>query len=104
MKALIPVLLTLALTACSHESDTKHSEHHYQVAGRVVALNSRDQTATVDATAVPNFMEAMTMEYPVKSKDEFQALHVGDQIKATINVNDAGGYNLTNIHVQNARK
>lgn len=104
MKASIPVLLVVALTACSHKSDTSHSEHQYQVTGKVVALNSRDQTATVDAAAVPNFMEAMTMDYPVKSKDEFKTLHVGDRIKATIDVSDAGVYDLSNIHVQNAGK
>ena len=104
MKALIPVLLALALTACSHKADTSHSEHHYQVTGKVVALNSRDQIATVDATAIPNFMEAMTMDYPVNSKDEFKALHVGDQIKATVNVSDGGSYDLSNIQVQNTGK
>ncbi len=104
MKAFIPVLLAVTLTACSHKADTSHSEHHYQLTGKVVALNSRDQTATVDATAIPNFMEAMTMDYPVKSKDEFKNLHVGDRIKATVDVSDAGGYDLSNIHVQNAGK
>lgn len=104
MKAPIPVLLALALTACSHKADTSHSERHYQVTGKVVALNSRDQTATVDAAAVPNFMEAMTMDYPVKSKDEFKTLHVGDQIKATIDVSDAGVYDLSKIQVQNPGK
>ena len=61
-------------------------------------LNTKDQTASIDAAAVPGFMEAMTMDYPVKSKSEFDALHPGEKIKATLNVSaDNDQYNLTGI-------
>ena len=104
MKALYPFLLALALTACSPKPDVSQSQHHYPLSGKVVSLDPRSQTATVNASAIPNFMEAMTMEYPVKSKEEFKALHVGDQIKATVDVSDAGAYDLSNVRVQNAQK
>jgi len=98
VKAFIPFLLALGLTACSHKSDTSQPAHQYQLTGKVVSLDAQNQTATVDAAAIPNFMEAMTMEYPVKSKEEFKTLHSGDRITATVDVSAAGTYDLSNIH------
>jgi Cu/Ag efflux protein CusF len=49
-------------------------------------------------------MEAMTMEYPVKSKADFDQLHAGDRIKATVNVSEEGSYNLSGIQVQQPAK
>jgi Cu/Ag efflux protein CusF len=43
-------------------------------------------------------MEAMTMEYPVKPDAEFQKLHVGDRIEATVIVGDPAYY-VTDIKV-----
>lgn len=69
----------------------------YQLSGKVVALNAKDRTATIDATAIPNFMEAMTMEYPVKSQTDFNALRVGEKISATVEVSNDGSYDLSNV-------
>ena len=101
--ALSIVCLSLALTSCKRTSEPSPPEHQYQLAGKVVALDPAHQIATIDAAAIPNFMEAMTMEYPVKSKADFDMLHVGDRIKATVNVSssDAGSYYLSDIQKQN---
>ncbi len=104
MKALLPILLLITFAACSRGHLTAHAEHHYPFSGKVVALDAKGQTATIDAKAIPNFMEAMTMEYPVKSKGAFNKLHVGDNIKATVNVSDEGGYDLTDIQIQGPAK
>lgn len=88
------LLLTALLLSCSHKNG-----QHYALSGKVVALNPRDHTALVDAAAIPNFMEAMTMEYPVKSNRDFEKLHVGDKIQATVNVGDNGAYNLSDIRI-----
>jgi len=101
---LIPLsLLTMSLltaSGCAHKSDRQAASRHYPVSGRVTALNAKDQTATLDAGAIPNFMEAMTMAYPVQLKSEFEKLHVGENIKATINVYDSGEYSLSAIQEQ----
>jgi Cu/Ag efflux protein CusF len=73
---------------------------HYHLTGRVTALNTKDQTVSVDQAAIPNWMEAMTMEYPVKSKSEFNTLHIGDKIQATVNVHGEGDYDLSDIQKQ----
>jgi Cu/Ag efflux protein CusF len=54
----------------------------------------------IDAAAIPNFMEAMTMEYPVRSAAELNSLHVGDRITATVNVLPEGPYYLSDIKRQ----
>lgn len=92
------------LAGCSPGTRTAQAERHYALSGKVVALDSKSRTATVDASAIPNFMDAMTMDYPVKSKADFDKLHVGDRIKASVNVAGDGGYNLSNIQVENAGK
>jgi Cu/Ag efflux protein CusF len=44
-------------------------------------------------------MEAMTMEYSVKPDAEFQKLHVGDHIQATVVVND-DKYYVTDVKIK----
>lgn len=91
------LVVSILLIGCGGNRQPSGPQHHYQLTGRVVALNPANHTATIDAAAIPSFMEAMTMEYPIKSRAEFQKLHTGDKITATINVSD-DGYNLSNIH------
>jgi len=78
------------------------AEKHYALTGKIVSLNAKEQTAAVDAAAIPNFMEAMTMDYPIKSKAEFDALHAGDQIAATVDVSADAVYTLTDIKTRPA--
>jgi Cu/Ag efflux protein CusF len=88
-------LTFLCVCACGHREQAP--EHVYSLSGKVVALNAKDQTVTIDGAAVPNWMEAMTMEYPVKSAENLKALRVGEKIRAKINVRGPGEYTLTDI-------
>jgi Cu/Ag efflux protein CusF len=104
-----PVKPTLLFLACllnmACASGSKPAvEKHYPLTGKVVSVNAKEQTAAVDAAAIPNFMEAMTMDYPIKSKAEFEALHAGDQITATVDVSADGVYTLTQIKTRPAAK
>ena len=97
----VAVFLGFALFACRREQDSAPARQ-YSLTGKVIALNAGDRTATVDAAAIPGFMEAMTMEYPIKSKTDFEKLRVGDKITATVEVRDGGLYDLSNVHGQSA--
>jgi len=101
---LVLFLLLLITLGCSKGPETAQRERHYALTGKVVALDARSQTATVDASAIPNFMDAMTMDYPVKSRVDFDKLHVGDRIEASVNVAGDGVYDLSNIQVERAGK
>ena len=52
--------------------------------GEVLKLDPAGQLATVKHGKIEGWMDAMTMEYPVKDKDQFLKLKVGDQIQAKI--------------------
>lgn len=45
--------------------------------GEVVSVDPAAQTATVKSGKIEGWMEAMTMEYPVKDKAEFSKLKAG---------------------------
>lgn len=96
------ILLCVALLACNRQPPA--ATRHYQLTGRVVAVNARDHTATIDAAAIPNYMEAMTMDYPIPAQDDFSKLHAGDRITATVDVRDDGLYSLSHIQSRPADK
>lgn len=98
MRIFTLVLCTALLLACSQRSSGP--ERHYNLTGKIVSLDKNRQTATVDAAAIPNYMEAMTMEYPVKSKSDFDSLRVGEQISATVDVKSDDSYALSDIKPQ----
>jgi Cu/Ag efflux protein CusF len=66
--------------------------------GDVVALDPSSKTATIKAGKIGDWMEAMTMEYPVKPDTEFAKLKMGAHIKATVVVEDVKYY-VTGIEV-----
>ena len=54
--------------------------------GKVEAVT--DKGLTVNGEKVEGWMDAMTMDYPVKEQVEFDKLHAGDHIAATVFVQD----------------
>jgi Cu/Ag efflux protein CusF len=99
------VCLLLVCVGCAKKQPGFVVAHRYTLTGTVVSLNSKNQTASVDSAAIPNYMEAMTMDYPIPSKTEFDRLRVGEKITATLNVNTANDeYNLTGIQEQSPAK
>ncbi len=103
MKALF-VAVAVLLLGCGHKPEANGPERHYQLSGEIVALNAHDRTATVKAAAIPGWMEAMTMEYPIRSKSDFDRLRVGDKVKATVDVRGDGDYDLSNIQEAGPQK
>ena len=77
----------------------KTQEKRYSFTGEIKALDPASQTATIDAGAIGDWMEPMTMSYPVQPDSEFQKLHVGDQIQATMVVASNTKYYVTNVTV-----
>jgi Cu/Ag efflux protein CusF len=86
--------LVLMLAGCAH----KAAEKRYPMQGEITALDASAHTATIAAGKIGDWMEAMTMEYPVKPDAEFQKLHVGDRIEATVVVGDPAYY-VTSIKI-----
>ena len=52
--------------------------------GEVIKVDPSAQLATIKGEEIQGWMPAMTMEYPIKDKQEFQQLKVGEQIQAKV--------------------
>lgn len=60
----------------------------YYLDGVVESLDAQNHTATIKHHEIKGFMEAMTMEFPVKDEREFAKLSKGEAITATVFVQD----------------
>jgi Cu/Ag efflux protein CusF len=74
------LLLPLLFAGCAPREESKR----YPMQGEVKALDPKAKSATIDAGKIGDWMEAMSMEYPVKPDSEFAKLKVGDKIQATV--------------------
>ena len=92
----LAILLMLAMglvTGCQKSSNPapKLQLKTYHLRGRIVAV-ATDGHLTVDAGAIPGYMEAMTMSYKLVDPTVASELHVGDIITANVLVEeDAAG-------------
>jgi Cu/Ag efflux protein CusF len=89
------LLLALTLAGCGAKDQSKR----YAMEGEVKALDPAARTATIAHGKIGDWMEAMTMEYAVKPDSEFQKLHVGDRIQATVVVS-GDKYYVTGVRVK----
>ena len=88
------LVLLCALFGCG----TKDTAKRYPMQGVVKAVDPVGKMATIDAGKIDDWMDAMTMEYPVRPDSEFAKLHTGDHIEATVVV-DGGIYYVTDVKV-----
>ena len=77
------LLAAVLLLGCSRKPAPKPPVE-YQMRGEVVSLDPSAQLATIKGEEIQGWMPAMTMEYPVKDKQEFQKLKAGEQIQAKV--------------------
>lgn len=78
----LSLLLLVVVPGCSHPTPAKH----FQLDGRVVAVDPALRQLTVAHQDVSGLMKGMTMPFLVSKQDEwvFRAIAPGDQIHATL--------------------
>src|SRR5271165_4197033 len=94
------LLLALALCACKQKAAKPVSNapiEKYKLDGVVVSVDPKGHAAKINAQKIDSWMDAMTMDYPVKDQVEFDKLHAGDHIAATVFVQDLNFW-LGEIH------
>jgi Cu/Ag efflux protein CusF len=94
------LLLAFALCACKDKTAAPVSNapvERYKLDGVVLSLDASGHTAKIKGEKIEGWMDAMTMEYPVKDRAEFNTLHAGDHITATVFVQGLN-YSIGEIH------
>lgn len=76
-------LATVLLVGCSQKPAAKPPVE-YRMRGEVIRVDPSAQLATIKGEEIQGWMPAMTMEYPIKDKQEFQKLKAGEQIQAKV--------------------
>ncbi len=83
-------------TATKDSFDYGEAKKRYQMKGQVLRLKPENRVAVIKHETIEGWMEAMTMDFPVPSAEEFAKLKEGMNITATVEVNDLH-YWLTGI-------
>jgi len=78
------VLAGTLLAGCGSNATVKR----YPMQGEVIALDAATHNATIKHGKIEGWMDAMTMEYTIKPDSDFNKLHIGDHIRATVVVQD----------------
>lgn len=93
-------LSLLFLLSCAKKPEApKANAKTYTVKGEVVRVETADHTVVLKHEKIEGWMEAMTMEFPVRNQEEFGKLKAGDRIEATLVVNDLEYY-LSDVKVK----
>jgi protein SCO1 len=87
---------TSLLAGCSARSQARNQRYH--LVGKIVSVDTAQGILLVDHQAIPGFMDAMTMPYPVPDTAALAPLGTGDEITADVVVTPTGGH-LENIVV-----
>lgn len=99
---LLCTALSLFVSCSKH---TASSVKRYPFTGRIVLIDKANQSAIIDGDAIPGFMDAMAMDYKIKSAVDVNQLAAGDLISAEVVVaqskdkDSAPDYWLENVKV-----
>ena len=80
------VAAALVLTGC------KNDRQEFEVKGLVKELKPNGKTAVIAHEEIPNYMEAMTMDFDVKDKRELEGVKAGDYIAFRMVVTKEDGW------------
>lgn len=105
MRTCVAVALFVLLAGCQQapvkttakEEGKGETVRRYAMHGEVLRLDTQGKIASIKAGKIDGWMEAMTMEYPVKDQADFDKLRAGEKIDATVFV-QGDSYWVGEIH------
>src|SRR5215813_6252939 len=84
------IILLVAPAACGPRRSSK--EKRYPLKGKVVAVDKDEHTATIAHENIPGYMPGMTMPFKIKNDADLQMLKPGDEVTATLVVDDLSSW------------
>lgn len=104
MRKLIIALILFALSAgiaCTKAEENKGTEKRYPMKGKVISVDKENKRAKIHHEDIEGFMDAMTMDFPIKADWVWDELRPGVQVQAEMVVNSAAKdpYWLENIAI-----
>lgn len=88
-----------AQTSGQAQSQAETQAQQYPLKGEVVSVNTSKGSLEVDREAIPGYMGAMTMSYPVHDSGSLSRIHPSDFITADLVVSGDGG-DLEHVEVK----
>lgn len=93
----------LFFTACQKSETISANAKRYPLHGTVVAVDKANKKTTIAHDAIPGYMEAMTMDFPIKNEDVLNTLSKNSEVDAELIVdNENGSYWLENFTIVSA--
>jgi Cu/Ag efflux protein CusF len=87
----LALLLLALLAGCGSPKNARTfpaPKKRYTLIGEILRLNPKGQSVVIKHQKIEGWMDAMTMEFPVATPEEFSRLRERDHIQATVFVND----------------
>ena len=84
------VLLGLFSVSCGTPSTQASTEgaRRFALRGQIVRLEDGGKIVAIRHQKIEGWMDAMTMEFPIRDPRDAQSLHAGDQVTATVFVRE----------------
>lgn len=96
--AVVAAGLVAALGACNKPAAAPQIKR-FHLKGKIVSIDTANNSLTIAHEAIPGFMDAMTMPYSVKSAQSLAGLNPGDEITADVVVPEDSAVYIENIVV-----
>jgi Cu/Ag efflux protein CusF len=93
LRTFVVSISLLALSGCQQQKPAKL----YTVRGVIVKVDPAGKSAGIDAEKIDDWMEAMTMDYPVHDPKVLEGLKPGDHITATVHVPEDLNYWIDDV-------
>lgn len=96
---LFSVLFCISCQSTVQKPVADANAKRYPLKGKVVSVDLLKQKAVIYHEKIPNYMEAMTMSFPIHDKDILQTMSKDAEVNAELVVNDDGDYWLESISI-----
>jgi protein SCO1/2 len=91
---LITVLLlsciTVLVAGCRRHPSP--NEKRYPINGKVIAVDKKDRTATIEHEDIVGYMPAMTMPFRIKNDADLEMMKPGDRVTGSLVVDDTSSW------------